>query len=135
MKGYCEFQFQIGAIGSKTLLDAWATNQGFNSRLVRLAVISLSSTPRSRFGFNSRLVRLADIHVNGATFGSPVSIPDWCDWQFVKVGFDVPPYKCFNSRLVRLAVRRSCRCSPIQNSFNSRLVRLAGYCTRKQSSD
>ena len=79
--GFEEFQFQIGPIGRHPVYPDSELLFCFNSRLVRLAADAQPVNIYEVFSFNSRLVRLAATSLLSRSNPSPVSIPDWSDWQ------------------------------------------------------
>jgi len=124
LQSLCEFQFQIGAIGSQNKILLTNSGASFNSRLVRLAV-TMTFNPIDENHVSipdwcdwQRLCNSSYVTANS------VSIPDWCDWQLI----------CLQSKLYQKTVsipdwsdwqhvRRGARAE--YKSFNSRLVRLA----------
>ncbi len=129
------FQFQIGPIGSKW--GYWYLNQftRFNSRLVRLAASRYKKEdPKS-------CVSIPDwsdwqyLRVTGLRKGNPVSIPDWSDWQTMFANYitntrtvSIPDWSDWQNGAQRLPIYSTM-------SFNSRLVRLAEETYRSRLQD
>ena len=166
------FQFQYGAIGrgvqaaaqklaTAVSIPVWCDwepcnpcrgyrkHRSFNSSMVRLGARRNRSNNTHRRRFNSSMVRLGEEEIGVIIHTDDVSIPVWCDWEWIVVVFfvrfvfvSIPvwcdwefyaplygrSYKLFQFQYGAIGSIHWGFCLSITISFNSSMVRLGVLC-------